>query len=34
MIVNTNNVEVVTNRSAAEFELDNSEGQLFAVLSE
>ncbi len=34
MIVNTNNVEVVTNQSTTEFELDNSNGQLFAVLSE
>lgn len=34
MIVSTNNVEVVTNQATTEFELDNSNGQLFAVLSE
>ena len=34
MIVNTNTVEVVTNQATTEFELDNSNGQLFAVLSE
>ena len=34
MIVNTNNVEVETNQTTTEFELDNSNGQLFAVLSE